>query len=81
MIEWSVALIGAIALPLRTVFRREGMVLFVGGGTLGISFLRCIVSVWLGMIVLDITTHPLTKVECMHRDVPSFSRLRQRDGG
>ena len=60
MISWSVAILGAIALSARSILGERGLFRWVSGGALALSFLACILSIWLGMVVVDIIIESLT---------------------
>jgi hypothetical protein len=59
MINWSVALIGAISLSTRNALKCTGLIKVLSGLLLGIAFVCCIISIWLGMLVLDLTINSL----------------------
>jgi hypothetical protein len=59
MINWSVALIGAIALSTRNTLKSRGLIKVLSALLLGLAFLCCIISIWLGMLVLDLTINSL----------------------
>jgi hypothetical protein len=60
MINWSVATIGAIALSAKGIQKQQGMEKLFSGFSLVFGFIASIISIWLGMLVLDITINSLT---------------------
>ena len=59
MINWSVAIIGAIALSAKGIQNQVGMAKFFSGFSLILGFVASIVAIWLGMLVLDLTINSL----------------------
>lgn len=60
MINWCVAILGGIAVSARTLLTLGGVKQWLSGGAVALSFLACIISIWLGMVAADIVIHSLT---------------------
>ncbi len=60
MINWCVAILGSIAVSARPLLTLSGVKQWLSGGALALSFVACISSIWLGMVVADILILSLT---------------------
>jgi hypothetical protein len=60
MINWCVAILGGIAVSARTLLAPGGVKQWLSGGAIALSFVACIVSIWLGMVVADLLIQLLT---------------------